>query len=423
MTQPQRKIDVIVDGQPVSDSIIKKYDLNKEKDISYSKNQESYVSIFVGIVQRRESILVSLPKHFKHVEDFKNSNYETQKKDIRLIMDCISESTHDLQNDKYDLNKESSSDFPIEMYFNIYRYFARYGLYHEEYREVKPNNGSKILWKETIKNSMKFIVNGNLIFSPIFYQRVRDNETIITDCMVTIINYTTSILGDFFTLPDNSMLVNRGINLSIFDNESVIYRLEEILSKTFKDINQELIRNIITYIKFANSLKKETLSIKYYNFASTWETAVQKYLNDHFCGVDRNNNMIFTDKGSQKIFTKTPIYYNSVSKYSNWYIEPDHTLVDVSNKVIYLLDSKYYTKLTDINHKQFMYHILYKNKYPYFHVYDSLLLPYEGNNFSDEYVDIKDDFLLQCGNNLKENAITIYITKLNTVEVLKNYIS
>lgn len=80
MTQPQRKIDVIVDGQPVSDSIIKKYDLNKEKDISYSKNQESYVSIFVGIVQRRESILVSLPKHFKHVKDFKNSNYETQKK-------------------------------------------------------------------------------------------------------------------------------------------------------------------------------------------------------------------------------------------------------------------------------------------------------------------------------------------------------
>ena len=115
MTQPQRKIDVIVDGQPVSDSIIKKYDLNKEKDISYSKNQESYVSIFVGIVQRRESILVSLPKHFKHVEDFKNSNYETQKKDIRLIMDCISESTHDLQNAKYDLNKESSSDFPIDI--------------------------------------------------------------------------------------------------------------------------------------------------------------------------------------------------------------------------------------------------------------------------------------------------------------------
>lgn len=423
MLQPHRKIDVIEDGQRVSDSIVKKYGLNR-RDIFYSYKEGSYISNFVGIVQRKKEndLLVSLPKHFRHIEKFKNLDYDTQKKDIRLIMDCINGSIYDVQNSNNDFSKDSSSDFPIEAYFNIYRYFEKYGLYHEEHCEIKPNNGSKISWKKTLKDSVKIIANGNLIFTPIFYQKVRNDETIITECMVSIINHTTNILGDFLTLPNNSRLANRGINSSIFSNNSIVYKLKEILSKTFKDINKELIRNIITFLKWANSIKKKTLSIKYYNFANTWETAVQKYLNDHFDSIDKNNNMVFTDKGSNKKFTKTnSIYYNSVDKYSDWYLEPDHVLIDKSN--VYLLDSKYYTKLENINHKQFMYHILYQNKYPYFRIYDSLLLPTEGHNFSEEYVNVKDEFLPKFRDSSKQREITIYITKLNTIEVLKNYVS
>ena len=422
---PKRSIDIIQDGQPITknkEDLIKKYGLSR-RDIFYSYNNETYISNFVGIVQRGNNILVSIPKHFKNINSFINAERKEKINDIRLIMDCIRESTFDLQYSTFDETKDIDTNFPLNAYFNIYRYFSKYGLYHEEYSEIKQNNGSKISWKSTLKRSMKLIVDGNLIFTPLFYKKVRNNETIVTECMISIINYTTSTLGDFFTLPDNTMIANRGINSAIFGNETIIFKLEEILSKTFKDINKKLIRNIITYLKGVNSIKEESLDIKYYNFANIWETAVNKYLNDHFEKIDVNDHIVFTKEGSHKRFIKKPIYYNSVTKYSNWYLEPDHFLIDKDNRIVYLFDSKYYTKLLDINHKQFMYHILYQNKYSDYRLYDSLLLPSEKDTATEEYVDIKKDLLPQGIISQGQQPIKIYLTKLNTIDVLKNYVN
>lgn len=132
---------------------------------------------------------------------------------------------------------------------------------------------------------------------------------------------------------------------------------------------------------------------------------------------------MFTKEGSYKRFIKKTIYYNSVTKYSNWYLEPDHFLIDKDNKIVYLFDSKYYTKLLDINHKQFMYHILYQNKYSDYRLYDSLLLPSEKDTATEEYVDIKKNLLPQGIISQGQQPIKIYLTKLNTIDVLKNYVN
>lgn len=56
---PKRSIDIIQDGQPITknkEDLIKKYGLSR-RDIFYSYNNETYISNFVGIVQRGNNIL------------------------------------------------------------------------------------------------------------------------------------------------------------------------------------------------------------------------------------------------------------------------------------------------------------------------------------------------------------------------------
>ena len=415
MTQSLLQIDVIQDGQTIPNGYIDKYNLEK-RDIFYPSNGEAR-SNFVGIVQRDESILISIPKHFMHVSDFKTQSTPEKKKYTRLIMDSINASVLGYQNSSYDSKLDTSSNFALAAYFNIYEYFAQYGLYQEDYQEIRPNSGNKVSWKDTLRKSNKFFSNGNIIFSPLYYKKRRSNQTLITECMISILNYTQSLLGDFITLPDTSKIANKGFNKNIFNNESVILKLQEILTTTFKDINRQLIRNIIIFLKKVNDNKLEVVDIKYYGFAHTWETAVEKYLNDHFLGISKDNEVIFSNTNTQKKFIKDKISYNDANKFSYWRLEPDHVLIDDKNKFIYLFDSKYYTTLKDLNHKQFVYHILYSNGWPTYQIYDSLILPTEEKGFTEEYLKLNKKYSLRG-----RTAVNIYLTYLNMIEVLENFI-
>lgn len=422
-------VESIQDGKRVDNNIIDTYRLSKN-DISYSQKENAYVSNFVGIVLRRNKVLVSLPKHFKLKDEFDALDYDYKKQDIRLIMDSINESKrHGKQDTNYNPDITVNSNFPLNAYFNIYNYFVQYGLYHEEHQEIKPNRGGKISWKDTLRRSNKFISKGNLIFSPLYYKKKSNNETIVTKCMVSIINYTNSRLSDFITLPDNSMLSTRGFDKTIFDEthkKHVIHKLQEILNRTFKDINKELISNIIVFLQGINNNKREVLNIKYYDFQSTWESAVQKYLNDRFVTIDDNNKMVLDANKSHEEFYKNVLYYNLIRQ--DWNLQPDHVAVNEGEKKVYLFDSKYYNNLDSIDYKQFMYHVIYRHMYSKFCIYNRLLLPYEGKTTDEKYVNIK---TIKENDHYKKNYpfdncnvnIQIDITRLNMIEVLKNYVS
>lgn len=413
----QVKIDPTQDGELIDDKLIKKYGLNKN-DIFYSKEGNPYTN-FVGVVHRGTDILVSLPKHFMKTSTFDNYDEPDKKKYIKLIMDSINASVRGYQKSDHQVQDKSDTTFAIAAYFKVYEYFAKYGLYHVAHHEIKPFSGNKIVWKETLRRSTKFISNGNLIFSPIFYKKKRTDETLITDCMVFIINYTSQLFNDFMTLPSNAKIASRGVKSGILGNNAVIYKLQEILSRTFKDIDQQLIRNIIVFLQRVNSSPRQVPDIKYYNYSSVWEQAVQKYLNNHFQGVDEHNNMQFaSDNINGERFVKEPLHYNTVKRYRDWYLEPDHLLIDEGRKRIYILDSKYYKQIKDLNHKQFVYHVLLSNKYSEFEIFDSLVIPSEGSTKTEEYVNIDSKYLLK-----QEKPITIYLTYLNMIDVLKNYVN
>ena len=73
MQRPQVDIDVAQDGEKISDALINKYGLNKN-DLFYSNDGKAY-SNFVGMVQRGNDILISIPKHFMDMHSFKEEIY------------------------------------------------------------------------------------------------------------------------------------------------------------------------------------------------------------------------------------------------------------------------------------------------------------------------------------------------------------
>lgn len=416
MKPDKLKIDVIQDGQEVKNGIIKQYDLEKN-DIFYSSSGVAY-SNFVGMVQRGTRILVSIPKHFKSVTEFESTDTKTKIKNIKLIIDTIKTNTLDFQNTTYETNKNFSSEFALNAYFNIYTYFSEYGPYVEELEEISKKNGKIISWKNTLSRSNKFLIKGNLVYSPIFYKKKKKHETLVTECMIFALNYTQNILGDFMTLPNTSNIANRGVDLSILGNEFIIYELEEILCNTFKDINRQLIKNIIIFLKRVNSMKEQIPSFKEYNYETIWEKAVEKYLNIYWSKIkiDCGNNNIKTSNKNIKFEKKVFSGFNIINH--EWKLEPDHFYKDKINKIIYILDSKYYTSINKFNHKQFVYHILLSNKFPNYQVFDSLVLPSKGKTGIKDYLDVDKSYLGKGKKHIK-----IHIIKLNMIQVLKNYVN
>lgn len=421
---PTLKFDIVQDGETIEQELIDFYKL-EPRDTFYSDSGDIKVK-FVGIVQQSGNILVSVPKHFGYVNKIKKYNDEKKKKYIRLIMDSICQNSMD-SNDNTDLDPsvDINANFSLSAYYNIYQYFTKYGLYYEKHQQIKPQNGNRISWKDTIKRSQKFISNDNLIFYPIYYKKDKSDENIVTECMIFAINYTTQLFSGLMDLPSNARVANYKVNMDIL-NIKVINKLQEILSRTFKDIDKYLIQNIIIFFQNSISSLKKGISIKCYNYAAIWETAVNKYLYEHFDKVE-DNKVRFTplDKVISNKFVKKPVYYNTVTKYNKWYVEPDHLLIDDVNKQVYIFDSKYYRDLKDIDHKQFMYHVLFSNRFSKYTIFDSLVVPYEKESVTEQYVNIASEYLFHPKNNTKYKMkpITIYLTRLNTITVLKNYIN
>lgn len=416
---PTLKFDIVQDEETIDQKLIDFYKL-EPRDVFYSASGDITVK-FVGIVQRGNNMLVSIPKHFDYLDKTKNYNDSKKRKYIRLIMDSICQSSiTSNDNTDFDPSTDINANFSLNAYYNIYDYFNKYGLYYVKHRQISPRNGNKIAWKDTIRRSQKFINDDNLIFYPLYYEINKNDETIVTECMIFAINYTTQLFSGLIDLPSNSRIANHRINMSILNN-TVINKLHEILSRTFKDIDKNLIQNIIIFLKNSMSSLKNGVSIKCYNYEAIWEKAADKYLREHFDKVE-NNNVIFTplDKVVFNRFDKKAIHYNTVVKYNDWYLEPDHVLKDHINHRIYIFDSKYYKDLTEIDHKQFMYHVLYSNKYFNYNIFDSLLVPYEEESITEQYVNIDSDYLFRSKNGKK--PIIIYLTRLNTIKVLKNYI-
>ncbi|MCQ5149645.1 hypothetical protein, partial [Coprococcus eutactus] len=78
--------------------------------------------------------------------------------------------------------------------------------------------------------------------------------------------------------------------------QSVINQLYQVQATIFKDIDKDLVNNLIVFFERVNDKAKDAMSFKDHSYSSLWETAVRKYLELHFEGIDEEHDEMLYDR-------------------------------------------------------------------------------------------------------------------------------
>lgn len=408
------------DGDEINGEI-KKFNLS-DGDKRYSKEFKNYILDFVGFVIEKEKILAVFPKHFFNDDDnFEKQNKKQVKENVKMLFKVISK--YNLENksksvaDKYIGYKDNfESDYPFESFFKIYEYYKKYGIYKEEEVSLSKDTSGKISWKDTIQKANTIAFNGNLIFLPIYTKKKSNKNAFLSECMTFVINYTIRNFSYFIQLPP---VREKECKIDFLTNrEYTLRQLYQYNNTVFKDYQKELINALINFFeKYDKNASGGAIHFKINYFHVIWESMVNKYLNDCFIKVDKENYKLVFDykkrKNTKKFKKETFNIDKSIHKFI---MQPDHYYSD--ENAIYVFDSKYYKNITDLNYKQFSYTILLgnselgNNK----NLYSALLLPGKSRNGLHLKLDLPYCQLNQGCNYIIEQFLSVRL-------LMKNYLN
>lgn len=367
------------DGSKIGQEAEKFSLLPNEK--KYSKRLKSDIFDFVGFVIDKEKLLAVFPKHFfeKEIENeiFKEKDIN---EDIILLFKVINKyvsekKTNSVASKYIGYEENFESDYPFDAFFKVYEYYKKYGIYKEEGISIEQNASGKISWKDTIQKSNVIVSNGNLIFFPLYSKKKNNKNAFISECMTFVINYTIKNFKFFIEL---SPVKEKECKIDFLANrEYTLRQLYQYRNTIFKDYQKELINSLIKFFEQYN--KKANggaihFRINYFNLI--WEDMVNKYLNDCFVSVDKENcKLIFDSNKKSKTKQFEDKKFNIDKSKHKFFIRPDHYYID--DNTMYVFDSKYYEDVSDLNYKQFSYTILLGNSQlcNNKNLYSALLLP------------------------------------------------
>ena len=416
-----------MDGQVVEENIIKEFELNvKEKEYIYEEEKEEgkMVYDFVGFVYKNDKILVVFPKHYKENIE------EIADEDAELLFKVIRKYNINLNNtvaDKYYGDKNNyKSDYPFEAFYKIYEYYIKYGLYKNSIIRDKANYNNRISWKTTIRKSNIIVSEENLIYWPLYSKIEEERHTFIGECMAFIINHTIDLFP-FIGRLKHVNEISHTIDL-IKNREPILKELYSYRSKLFKDSEIYLIDAIIQYLQeIKNIANGGAIHIKIKYFKNIWEKMINKYLNEHFEGIEVKDiknlkniediNLIFNnkEKTNKLKFIKDRKLIDSRLNDKN-ILEPDFYFEN--EKVMYVFDAKYYNNLDSIEYKQVAYTLLYGNRKTKggIEIYSVLFLP--GRKTNKFNVLLNEEFKQQ------KNGCNFIIEQYMDVKmIMKNYIN
>jgi len=394
----------------------------KKGDIKYIKSEKKDVFDFVGFILKDNKILSVFPKYFYRESDLMSMNQtgNTNSDDIKLLFDVIikymNEKNSNAQADRYfGFEPEFTSDYPFAPFFEVYKYFQQFGIYYEDIIEVKSNINGKIAWKQTLQKANVIVSEGNILFSPLYKKRKRKYNVFLSECMAFVIDHTINSFPLFIKLPKTSY------KQKTFDflqhRDYTIQQLKSIKNRVFKDSQKRLVSHLIDFFEqYTTSAQGGEIHIKINYFDKIWEKMVEKYLNDYFEKVDQYSDSLIFNKS----ILKSPIVF-----------EPEEITVDISphdfkirldhyattDDAIYIFDSKYYYKVTEMNYKQFAYNELLRGSVQDdVQIYSALILPHYFSS-SDLHFSFSPKYI---GNRLTGTKILEHY--LSVKDVMNNYI-
>lgn len=408
------------DGDEINGKI-KNFNLSDE-DKRYSKEVKNYVLDFVGFVIEKEKILAVFPKHFFSDDDnLEQQDKKQAEENIKMLFKVISK--YNVENKsksvayKYIGYKDNfKSDYPFESFFKIYEHYKKHGIYKEEEVNLSKYMSGKISWKDTIQRANVIASNGNLIFLPVYTKKKSNKNAFLSECMTFVINYTIRNFSYFIQLPP---VREKECKMDFLTNrEYTLRQLYQYKNTVFKDYEKELINALINFFeKYDKKAIGGEIHFKINYFHVIWESMVNKYLNDCFVKMDKENYKLIFDYKKRKNAKKFKKEKFNIDKSKHKFIiQPDHYYSDENS--IYVFDSKYYNNITDLNYKQFSYTILLgnsklgNNK----NLYSALLLPGRSKNGLHLKLDLPYCQLNQGCNYIIEQFLNVRV-------LMKNYLN
>ncbi|WP_282668211.1 LlaJI family restriction endonuclease [Lactococcus cremoris] len=417
------------DGELISEEIQKSIKLSY-KDFRKNKKSNGILFDFVGILIQEDKQLIVFPKHMYSEEQLLDcqNNPDVGIQRFRLVMDVIQKYILVEQSkataDDYAgiLDELIDSSFPFEAFYGVYGYFQKYGIFTEKRRQITENGSGKYHWKTIIEKSQPYMNSSGIVFSPLYKERVMNDYSFISEAMAYVINET--IERFYYLLPYDKV---EGVNYSASefdDHQYVLHRLSSILSRTFKDIDISLIKDLIVFFEDESkkySPKDQHLKIHYFN--NIWQGMINNYLNRHFEKIDQMKPVFSKDVISRRI----PYFKNKSlvidDSNNHWSINMDHYHQDQEFQLIF--DSKYYDDEDELNYKQISYHEVMTKKVRNTDVVTISALVFPGSNRMDVHYKTANSILVrEINGDLKviTDEVFIYSIWIDVQEVMKDYL-
>lgn len=346
------EIDIVFDGEIITNSLISKFSLEK---IKIFQNSDSKID-FVGLIMNKDSILMSFPKHFLT---------ENIILDTKMILDILIKSEFKSITGNAENELENIENIPLKSYINICKYYNKYGLFKEQTKKYSINSKGRINWQRTISKSNAFISKNNLIFNQLEVETKENIDTFLSNCMAFTLSEGYKKFG---------YLLNIGFpftfsNESFFENyEIIINELHAIKNQYFKNTTINLISDLIKFFQWRNLYKDELFFVTK-EFNLIWENVVNDYLNCKFNHVDIFGDLNISENILGK-FKKETRYFESkdirnINNTRQFKAIFDHFLE--TNNSIFIFDSKYYSsdEISNADYKQIFYYYLVKNSKEY----------------------------------------------------------
>lgn len=393
------------DGEPIPTAKVEKYNI-----ASYCESLNGKWRInFVGFVISKSYKIVSFPKHLEHSIE----NEELLKNLFMMI-----NRHHSGYNNVF--NDASYNNFPLKSYLRIIRYYQKFGLYVESNTVQRKGYGGKINWKKTLSGSRKIISNNSLIIMPFILDINSNISNILTESMKYCLTTGYTKFGKNFSIgiPFNDFGKLKHVELNL-----IIKKLSLHKNSVFKDVELRLIDDLVFFLKWVVN-KSDNTSFITTHFYDVWELMINSYLENNMEYLqqlthnkfDLNNKPVeFIRKKSNNLNPK------SFSNVKNHRIEYDH--IGLHEDYIFLMDSKYHTKMDSLDYKQISYHLfihlseLYKSDK---NIFNSLLIPCNSKSYYKIQINLKDNF-----NHLNIDIIDdliIYEIYLNIRDVILSYL-
>ena len=293
----------------------------RERCVEYSPNNGG----FVGIEADTSKALVYFPIGY-HL-----SETEVElRRDILHLLAALREFKDDKKGhiSKKNYDETDDVDFPLNAFLEIICYYLENCYYKEVDPIFRTRERGKILWSKTIKQQMPLLSlnKDNNTYSPVYtnftVRESRPNEDKeITRIHQHCVYRSFKIIGWIFTsyMPPKPE--------GKYNPDKFLYILRRKLSNTNNDKKKRLFQSMIEMISETDEKFDGKLHFGTKKFEDVWEKLIYKKFNNA-------NLKDFYPSARWRLL------YDDNKKASN--LRPDTVMLDTENKIIYVLDAKYY---------------------------------------------------------------------------------